>query len=120
MDLIPNADGTFQVQVLGFDYFDTKKGELTSGEKDQVAMWMLDPDYDGRSLFPRQMFFPLAKAKDGWTKLAKSLKAEVDLEKIEAFRGDKSLPFKPGPNRKAAVKIVDDRGLESLCILELP
>ena len=50
-------------------------------------MWMLDPDYDGRSLFPRQVFFPMAGDEDGWAKLAKNLKAEIDTDLIEAYRG---------------------------------
>ena len=28
-------------------------------------MWMLDTDYDGRSLFPRQVFFPMAGDEGG-------------------------------------------------------
>ena len=80
---------------------------------------MLDTDYDGRSLFPRQVFFPLAGEKEGWVKLAKNLKAEIDEELIEAYRGTVSLPFQPGDNRKIAVKIVDDRGIESLKIIEV-
>ena len=50
-------------------------------------MWLLDTDYDGRSLFPRQVFFPLSGEKDGWSRLAKNLKAEIDEELIEAYRG---------------------------------
>jgi hypothetical protein len=33
--------------------------------------------------------------------------------------GTVSLPFEPGDNRKVAVKIVDDRGIESLKIIPL-
>ena len=51
---------------------------IESGGTDKIAMWMLDPDYDGRSLFPRQVFFPMAGEKEGWSKLAKNLKAEID------------------------------------------
>jgi adenine-specific DNA-methyltransferase len=29
------------------------------------------------------------------------------------------LPFEPGENKRAAVKIIDDRGIESLRIVEL-
>ncbi len=79
-------------------------------------MWMLDTDYDGRSLFPRQIFFPMAGSKDGWARLAKNLKVEIDEEKIEAFRGTVSLPFTPG--KLIAVKIIDDRGIESLKIIK--
>ena len=80
---------------------------------------MLDTDYDGRSLYPRQVFFPMSGEKDGWARLAKNLKAEIDEELIEAYRGTKSLPFSAGPNARVAVKIVDDRGIESLRIIAL-
>lgn len=109
----------YYVEVLGFDYYNTKTGNIESGGKDRIAMWMLDTDYDGRSLFPRQVFFPMAGEKDGWARLAKNLKAELDEELIEAYRGTTSLPFEAGENKRIAVKIVDDRGIESLKIVEL-
>ena len=112
-------EGKFRVSVQGFDYYNTKTGNVESGNADRIAVWMLDPDYDGRSLFPRQVFFPMAGAKDGWAKLAKSLKAEIDATRMVAYRGTVSLPFEPGEHGRAAVKIVDDRGVESLKIVEL-
>lgn len=108
--------GRYAVEVQGFDYFDPKKGTIESGGTDRIAMWMLDTDYDGRSVFPRQVFFPMAGAKDGWARLAASLRAEIDQEKIEAYRGVKSLPFDAGKFGRVAVKIVDDRGIESLVV----
>nr|NQU88941.1 site-specific DNA-methyltransferase [Bacteroidota bacterium] len=107
--------GKVQIEVMGFDYFNPKTGNIDSGGKKNIAMWLLDTDYDGRSLFPTQVFFPMAGAKDGWSKLAKNLKAEINEEKIEAFRGTESLPFVPG--KQIAVKIIDDRGIESLKII---
>jgi adenine-specific DNA-methyltransferase len=108
-------DGKIQVEVMGFDYYNPKTGNVESGGKKNIAMWMLDADYDNRSLFPSQVFFPMAGAKDGWAKLAKNLKAEIDEEKIEAFKGTISLSFEPGS--AVAVKIIDDRGIESLRVL---
>lgn len=107
--------GKVKIEVMGFDYFNPKTGNIDSGGKKNIAMWLLDTDYDGRSLFPTQVFFPMAGAKDGWSKLAKNLKAEIDEEKIEAFRGTESLPFEAG--KQIAVKIIDDRGIESLKII---
>jgi len=112
-------DGRWQVEVMGFDYFDTVKGELISGGKAKIAMWSLDTDYDGRSLFPHQVFFPMAGKDEGWRKLKKSIRAELDEALLEQFHGTVSLPFEAGKNGKAAVKIVDDRGIESLKILPL-
>ncbi|MGH9822888.1 MAG: DNA methyltransferase, partial [Blastocatellia bacterium] len=111
--------GKYKVEVRGFDYYNTKTGSIESGDTGKIAMWMLDTDYDGRSLFPRQVFFPMSGEKDGWSRLAKNLKAEIDEELIEAYRGTESLPFEPGDNKRVAVKIVDDRGIESLRILEV-
>jgi adenine-specific DNA-methyltransferase len=109
----------WEVEVKGFDYYNTKNGQIESGGAAQIAMWMLDTDYDGRSLFPRQVFFPMAGEKEGWAKLAKNLRAEIDEEAIQAYYGTMSLPFAPGKNGRVAVKIVDDRGIESLKILEI-
>ncbi|MEI7817506.1 MAG: hypothetical protein WCI45_09995, partial [Desulfuromonadales bacterium] len=105
------------VEVQGFDYYNPKTGSVESGGKGDIAMWMLDTDYDGRSLFPTQVFFPMAGAKEGWATLAKNLKAEIDEEKIQAFGGTVSLPFTPG--KVVAVKIIDARGIESLKIIRL-
>lgn len=111
--------GKYRLSVHGFDYYNTKTGNIESGSAQQIAMWMLDPDYDGRSLYPRQVFFPMAGPKDGWTRLARNLNAEIDEELIEAYRGTQSLPFTAGRYRRAAIKIIDDRGIESLKIVEL-
>jgi adenine-specific DNA-methyltransferase len=110
-------DGKMQVEVMGFDYYNPKTGNVESGGKKNIAMWMLDTDYDNRSLFPSQVFFPMAGAGDGWDKLAKNLKAEIDEEKIETFKGTISLPFEAGS--AVAVKIIDDRGIESLRVLKV-
>ncbi|MEO8384094.1 MAG: site-specific DNA-methyltransferase [Betaproteobacteria bacterium] len=112
-------DGTWIVEVNGFDYFDTVRGELISGGKGKIAMWLLDTDYDDRSLFPRQVFFPMAGKDDGWKKLKKDIRAELDESLLEQFHGTVSLPFAAGENRKVAIKIVDDRGIESLKIIPL-
>ncbi|MFP4572231.1 MAG: site-specific DNA-methyltransferase [Desulfobacterales bacterium] len=112
-------DDQYRVEVHGFDYFDTKTGELVSGGKNKIAMWELDTDYDDRSLFPRQVFFPMAGAKDGWHKLKKDIRAELDEEKLGQYHSTVSLPFEPGDNRRIAIKIIDDRGIESLKIMNL-
>ena len=107
------------IEVNGFDYYNTKTGNIESGGTDKLALWMLDTDYDGRSLFPRQVFFPMAGENEGWARLAKNLKAEIDEELIEAYRGTVSLPFEVGKHKRVAVKIVDDRGIESLKVIEI-
>ena len=94
-------------------------GELVSGGKAKIAAWSLDTGYDGRSLFPHQVFFPMAGKDEGWMKLKKDIRAELDADLLQAFTGTVSLPFAAGDNRMVAVKIVDDRGIESLKVMRL-
>ena len=109
----------WQVEIHGFDYYNTSTGKIESGETKNIALWLLDTDYDGRSLYARQVFFPMADEDEGWARLAKNLKAEIDPELIKAYRGTVSLPFEPGKYNRIAVKIVDDRGIESLKVVEV-
>ena len=34
--------GKWQVYVRGFDYYNTKTGDVESGGEDRIAVWMLD------------------------------------------------------------------------------
>ena len=68
---------------------------------------------------PHQVFFPIADAKGGWHPLRKTVPAELDEDLLEQFHGTVSLPFEAGDQRRVAVKIVDDRGIESLKIIAL-
>lgn len=111
--------GRWEVEVHGFDYYNPSNGKIESGDTSRIAMWLLDTDYDGRSLLPRQVFFPMSGEKDGWSRLSKNLKAEIDEDLIEAYRGTISLPFDLGINRRIAAKIIDDRGIECLKIINV-
>ena len=86
--------GKYKVKVNGFDYYDVKTGTVTSGNANRIAMWMLDTNYDGMCIEPMQVFFPMGGKSDGWSKLAKTLKAEIDHDLIEQYSGNESLPFK--------------------------
>lgn len=119
LEVRKREDGLWEVEVHGFDYFNPKTGEIEGGGKSQIAMWSLDTDYDQRSLMPHQVFFPMADAKGGWNRLKKTIRAELDEDLLEQFHGTNSLPFEAGDNRRIAVKIVDDRGIESLKIVPL-
>ncbi len=119
VDLEKTNDDKYIVKVNGFDYYNTKTGVIESGGSSKIAMWMLDTDYDGRSVYPQQVFFPLDGNTGGWSRLAKTLHAQIDDKLIEKYRGTESIPFEAGPNKRAAVKIIDDRGIESLKIIRL-
>ncbi len=111
--------GKYIARVEGFDYFDTRTDEIISGGKNKIALWMLDTNYDDRCLYPRQVFFPPSGNKDGWSKLKKTLKSEINEDLIDKFQGTESIPFEAEEHKRIAVKIVDDRGIESFAVESL-
>jgi adenine-specific DNA-methyltransferase len=107
----------YKVKIKGFDYYDVKAGKVNSGGTEKIALWMLDTDYDGMCIEPKQVFFPMEGKNEGWDKLAKVLKAEINQDLIEKYHGVESLAFEVKDNTLIAVKIVDDRCIESLKII---
>ena len=65
---------------------------------------------------PQQIFFPGA---DVWERLGATLQGTIVPVRLKAYQGTKSLPFKPGENLKVAVKIIDDKGFESIRVFAL-
>ena len=70
-----------------------------------------------KSIDPKQVLLQTRGNKVGWNYLAKTLHAEIDQDLIEQYAGNESLWFQAEPHTKVAVKIIDDRGIESLRVL---
>jgi adenine-specific DNA-methyltransferase len=116
------ADGEFVIEVEGMDVYDPVSNTLFPTDKERIAAWFLDTDYDGRTFCICQAFFP---DKSKWEKLAKALGSTgvIEEDAFEALSGLKSLPF-PRPARlgqgetwRVAVKVIDPRGNEGLRVL---
>jgi len=118
------ADGEFTVEVEGMDVYDPVSNTLFPTDKERIAAWFLDADYDGRTFCICQAFFP---DKSKWDKLAKAL-SDVDVieeDAFEALSGLTSLPF-PRPERlgkgeawHVAVKVIDPRGNGGMRVLTI-
>ncbi len=111
--------GEWQVEVRGMDVYDPATGEVHSDTADGIAAWFLDQDYDRRSFLVSQAFFPGAGTSDPWARLSRNLRGWVDPDAFEMLRGTVSLPFKPGPEQRIAVKVIDFRGNEAIRILDM-
>jgi len=106
--------GEYQVELGGVCVYNPLTGQVESSSAQKVAAWFLDTDYDGNCFCPSQAFFPDSKA---WDKIARALGSKTgDAEAFQAFAGSTSLPFKPGANRRIAVKVIDPRGNEVMGI----
>ena len=110
------ADGEYIVKMEGVDIYNPVENTVSSAGGDKVAAWFLDSDYDGRTFCITQAFFPDKKA---WTKIARALKDVIDPERFEKFSGTESLPFPAGEHQRVAVKVIDPRGNEVMCVHDL-
>ncbi|MDP8259546.1 MAG: site-specific DNA-methyltransferase [Candidatus Gygaella obscura] len=119
VEVAKHKDGKYKVKMNGFDYYNPLTGEIESKGTKHIAMWFLDTDYDERSLYPDQVFFPKSDSKRDWSKLAKALNGEVNEDLLDKFSGVESLPFSGGENKKIAVKIIDNRGIEAFVVKKL-
>ena len=120
----PQKDGEFTVEVEGMDVYDPVSNTLFPTDKERIAAWFLDTDYDGRTFCICQAFFP---DKSKWDKLAKALSdvGVIEEDAFDSLSGLTSLPF-PRPERlgkrekwRVAVKVIDPRGNEGLRVLTI-
>jgi adenine-specific DNA-methyltransferase len=111
-----NDKGKYRIKVLGINYYNPGTRIMETSDINRIVTWMFDPDYNGSNLIPRQVFFPVNSIID-WSNLVKNLKTGIDEELVEVYKGTISLPFEVGDNRRIAVKIVDNRGIESLKVI---
>ena len=115
-------DGEYVVEVEGMDVYDPVGNTIHPTDRQRIAAWFLDTDYDGRTFCICQAFFP---DKSKWNKLARALggKGLIEPGAFDALSGFRSLPF-PRPAHLAAgqpwriaVKVIDPRGNEGLRML---
>lgn len=111
-----DGDALVQVELRGLDIFNPASMEQEAIEGQNLPCWMLDTDYDGMCFYATQVFFPKTAA---WDNLQKSLKADFDASVWAHLAGTVSEPFAPGPRKKVAVKVIDERGNELVRVLDI-
>ena len=115
IDLVKD-NGEFTIKPLGVDVYDPISGVVHSENVGRVAAWFVDTDYNKRTFCIVQAFFP---NKSAWKKLERSLKGKLDEDRFEMLTGHVSLPFRPGNHKRAAVKVLDQRGNEVMKVVDL-
>ena len=110
-------DDTIQVIVNGVDIFFPNTGEVRSSNKDGIACWFVDTDYDQESFFVRQAYF--LGAKNPYESLKKTLKADIDEETWKTLHSNVSRPFKKPKSGCIAVKVINHLGDEVMKVLRV-
>ena len=105
------------VEIKGVDVYNPTTGEIRSSGTGEIALWMIDTDYDGESFFVRHSYF--TGGNDPYKRLRAALKADIDLVAWETLYQTKSRPFPKPEKGKIAVKVINHYGDEVLQVYEV-
>ncbi len=105
------------VDLRGVDVYDPTTGEVRSNSTDQIALWMIDTEYDEESFFVRHCYF--TGGNDPYKRLKTALKADIDEEAWESLYRTISRPFPRPETGKFAVKVINDYGDEVMKVFEV-
>jgi adenine-specific DNA-methyltransferase len=105
------------VEIKGVDVYNPTTGEIRSSGTGEIALWMIDTDYDGESFFVRHCYF--TGGNDPYKRLRAALKADIDPVAWETLYQTKSRPFPKPEKGKIAVKVINHYGDEVLQVYEV-
>lgn len=114
---LTRAGDQWQVEVRGVDVYDPTSGEVRSNSTKEIALWMVDTDYDGESFFVRHAYF--LGDNDPFKSLKTALKADIDPDAWATLYRAVSVPFDAPSTGKIAVKVINDYGDEVMKVLEV-
>jgi len=117
-DIVLKEEGDqLVVELLGVDVYDPTTGEVRSNSTDQIALWMIDTNYNGESFFVRHCYF--TGGQDPYKRLKTALKAEIDEDAWASLYSTVSRPFPRPDTNRIAVKVINDYGDEVMKIFEV-
>src|SRR5436305_3725698 len=109
--------GDLVVKLRGVDVYDPTTGDVRSDDTDQIALWMIDTNYNEESFFVRHCYF--TGGQDPYARLKRALKADIDEDVWASLYQTESRPFpRPGTGR-IAVKVINDYGDEVMKVFEV-
>jgi len=117
IELRDTEDGQVVVDLRGVDVYDPTTGEVRSNDTSQIALWMIDTNYNEESFFVRHCYF--TGGNDPYSRLKRALKADIDADAWESLRRTESRPFDKPETGKIAVKVINDYGDEVMKVFSL-
>lgn len=116
IDLEETSEG-YVVTLKGIDIYDPTTGQVRSNDTGQVALWMIDTNYNEESFFVRHCYF--TGGNDPYKRLKTALKADIDADAWASLNSDASRPFPKPDSGRVAVKVINDYGDEVMKVFEV-
>jgi adenine-specific DNA-methyltransferase len=117
IDVRRTDDGQVVVTLNGVDVYDPTTGEIRSNDTGQIALWMIDTDYDEESFFVRHCYF--TGGNDPYKRLKVALKADIDPDAWDSLYRTQSRPFPRPASGRIAVKVINDYGDEVMKVYDV-
>jgi adenine-specific DNA-methyltransferase len=117
IDLRDTEDGQIVVDLRGVDVYDPTTGEVRSNDTSQIALWMIDTNYNEESFFVRHCYF--TGGNDPYSRLKRALKADIDVDAWQSLHRTESRPFDKPETGKIAVKVINDYGDEVMKVFDV-
>jgi adenine-specific DNA-methyltransferase len=115
---ISQTDDGFVAKIKGIDVYDPTTGEVRSSKgTSDVALWMIDTDYNEESFFVRHCYF--TGDNDPYKRLKAALRADIDADAWESLYKTVSQPFPKPSTSKIAIKVINDYGDEVMKVFEV-
>jgi adenine-specific DNA-methyltransferase len=115
--LRPAEDDKLIVEIKGVDVYDPTTGQVRSGGTDQIALWMIDTNYNDEAFFVRECYF--TGGNDPYKRLKQALKADIDADAWASLYRTESRAFPRPETGKIAVKVINDYGDEVMKVFEV-
>ncbi|MFD2093421.1 site-specific DNA-methyltransferase [Blastococcus deserti] len=117
IELRSTDGGQVVIDLKGVDVFDPTTGEIRSDDTSQIALWMIDTNYNEESFFVRHCYF--TGGNDPYKRLKAALKAEIEPDAWESLYRTESRPFDKPETGRIAVKVINDYGDEVMKVFEV-
>lgn len=105
------------VEIRGVDVYNPTTGEIRSSGTGEIALWMIDTNYDEESFFVRHCYF--TGNTDPYARLKRALKADIDEAAWRSLCSTRSRPFPAPSTRKIAIKVINHYGDEVLQVYDV-
>jgi adenine-specific DNA-methyltransferase len=115
---IERINDQVRVCLHGVDVYHPTTGKIESSTADEIACWFVDTNYDGKTFWVRQAYFP-STINDPYKALKTTLKADIDLDAWESLRQTVSRPFAAPDSGLIAVKVINHLGDDVTRIIDL-
>jgi adenine-specific DNA-methyltransferase len=117
IEIKDTEDGRVVVDLHGVDVYDPTTDEVRSNDTSQIALWMIDTNYNEESFFVRHCYF--TGGNDPYGRLKKALKADIDVDAWASMHSTESRPFDKPETGKIAVKVINDYGDEVMKVFKI-